>query len=69
MRVVAEMEGREVEGEQTLDEHPRQVDALDAEKASGQHDDEESEEYGRDAPQPLIKLLKEKFVGTDEDTL
>lgn len=43
--VVAEMERSEVEGKQALDEHPRQVDALDAEEATGQHDDEESEEY------------------------
>ena len=39
MRVVAKMEWREIEGEQALDEEPRQVDALDAEEAARQHDD------------------------------
>ena len=48
MWVVAAVEGGEVEGEQTFDEHPRQVDAFDAEEASGQHDDEEGEEYAGD---------------------
>lgn len=59
MRVVAEVEGGEVEGKQTLDEHPRQVDALDAEEAARQHDDEKGEKYGRDAPQSLVELLEE----------
>ena len=48
--VVAEVERRELEGEQTLDEHPRQIDALDAEEAAGQHDDEEGEEYTWNSP-------------------
>ena len=69
MRVVAEVERRKLEGKQTLDEHPRQVDALDAEEAARQHDDEEGEKYGRDAPQSLVELLEEEFVGTDEDAL
>ena len=67
--VVAEMERNEIEGKQTLDEQPRQVDALDAEEAARQHDNEEGEKYGRDAPQSLVELLEEEFVGTDEDAL
>lgn len=50
VRVVAEVERCKVEGKQALDEEPRQVDALDAEEATRQHDDEEGEEYARDAP-------------------
>ena len=51
VRVVAKMERREVEGKQALDEHPRQVDALDAEEAARQHDDEEGEEHTWNPPQ------------------
>ena len=50
MRVVGEVERREVKGKEALDEEPRQVDALDAEEATRQHDDEESEEHRRDTP-------------------
>ena len=57
--VVAEMEGRKVEGEQALDEHPRQVDALDAEEAAGQDDDKEGEKHRRDTPQSFVELLQE----------
>ncbi len=69
MRVVAEMERREIKGKQALDEHPRQIDALDAEEAAGQHDDEEGEEHGGDAPQSFVELLQEQLVGADEDAL
>ena len=69
VRVVGEVERREVEGEEALDEEPRQVDALDAEEASGQHDDEEGEKHARDAPQALVEFLQEQLVGADEDAL
>ena len=67
--VVAEVERRELEGKQAFDEQPRQVDALDAEEAAGQHDDEEGEDHRGDAPNLLVELLQEKLVGTDENTL
>ena len=41
VRVVGEMERNEVEGEQTFDEEPRQVDSFDAEEATCQYDDSE----------------------------
>ena len=69
VRIVAEMEGSEVEGKQTLDEHPRQVDAFDAEEATGQHDDEECEKYTRNPPQSFVELLQKQLVGADEDAL
>ena len=69
MRVVAEMERSKVEGEQAFDEHPRQVDALDAEEAARQHDDEEGEEHTWNPPQSLVELLQEQLVGADEDAL
>ena len=43
--IVAKVERHKVEGKQALDEHPRQVDALDAEEASRQDDDEEGEKH------------------------
>ena len=69
VRIVAEMEGSEVEGKQALDEHPRQIDALDAEEATGQHDDKESEEYTRNSPQSFVELLQKQLIGTDENAL
>ena len=69
VRVVAEMERRELKGKQTFDEQPRQVDALDAEEAAGQHDDEEGEEHARDASQPFVEPLQEQLVSADEDAL
>ena len=50
VRVVAEVEGAKVEGKQALDEHPRQVNTLYAEEATGQNDDEEGEEHTRYSP-------------------
>ena len=69
VRVVAEVERREVEGQEACDEEPRQVDALNAEEATRQHDDEEGEKHARDAPQPFVEFLQEQLVGADEDTL
>ena len=69
VRVVAEVERRKVEGEEALDEEPREVDALDAEKATRQHDDEEGEEHTRDAPQTFVEFLQKQLVSADEDAL
>ena len=69
VRVVGEVERGEVEGEEAFDEQPRQVDALDAEEAARQDDDEEGEEHAWNAPQTLIELFQEELVGTDEDAL
>ena len=69
MGVLTEVEGDEVKGKEPLDEDPGEVDALDAEEATGEHDDAEGEEDGRDAANPLIELLQEELVGTDEDAL
>ena len=41
VRVVGEVERHEVEGEQTFDEEPRQIDSFDAEEASCENDDSE----------------------------
>ena len=69
VRIVAEMERREVESEEPLDEKPRQVDSLNAEEAARQDDDEEGEKHRRDASQTLIELLQKQLVSADEDTL
>ena len=69
MRIVTEVESFEIEGKQTLDEHPRQVDALDAEEAARQHDDKEGEEYARNPAQPFVELLQKQLVRADEDAL
>ena len=69
MRVVAKVERCEVEGEEALDEEPRQVNALDTEETARQHDDEEGEEHARDAPQTFVEFLQKQFVGADEDAL
>ena len=67
--VVAEMERSKVKSKQALDEHPRQVDALDAEEATGQHDDEESEEYTWNSSQSLVELLQKQLVSANENAL
>ena len=69
VRVVAEVERREIEGEEALDEEPRQVDALDAEEAASEHDDHEGEKHAWDAPQSLVEFFQKQLVGTDEDAL
>ena len=69
MWIVAEMEWRELEGKQALDEQPRQVDALDAEEAAGENNNEEGEENGRNGSEPLVEFLQEKFVSTNEYAL
>lgn len=69
MRVVTEMEGYELEGEQPLDEEPRQIDALDAEEAAREDDDEEGEKHARNRSQTLIEPLQKQLVGTDENAL
>ena len=45
VRIITKVERNKVEGKQALDEHPRQIDALDAEEASRQDDDEEGEKH------------------------
>ena len=37
VRVVAEMERRKIKGEESFDEEPREVDALDTEETTGEH--------------------------------
>ena len=69
MRVVTEMEGYELEGKQPLDEEPRQIDALDAEEAAREDDDEEGEKHARNRAQTLIEPLQKQLVGTDENAL
>ena len=69
VRIVAEMERSEVEGKQTLDEHPRQIDALDAEETACQHDDEESEEYTRNSPQSFVEFFQKQLIGANENAL
>lgn len=56
MRVVGEMHRGELEGEQALDEQPRQVDALDTEEASGEHYDGKGADDRRDLSDSFIKL-------------
>ena len=69
MRVVGEMHRGELEGEEAFDEHPRQVDALDAEEATCQHDDGEGADYSRHPADAFVEFLEEELVGAYEDTL
>ena len=45
MWVVAEVERREIKGKQPFDEKPRQIDALNTEEATGEHDNQEGEKH------------------------
>ena len=58
MRVVAEVERRELESKEPLDEQPRKVDALDAEEAAREDDNEECEKHARNRAQTLIEFLQ-----------
>ena len=69
MRVVGEMHWCELEGEEAFDEYPRQVDTLDAEEATCQHDDGEGADDCRHPAYAFVEPLKEELVGADEDTL
>lgn len=67
--VVAEMECRKIEGKQSFDKQPRQVNTLDAEETTGEHDDEKSEKHTRNPAQTFVELLEKQLVGTNEDAL
>ena len=69
MRVVGEMHRRELEGEKAFDEHPRQVDALDAEETAGEHYDGEGADNSRNPADFFVEILQKQLVGADEDTL
>jgi hypothetical protein len=69
MRVVCKMERGEVEGEQPLDEKPREVDALNSEETTCEHDDQEGEEYRGKLAQPFVEFLEKELVSADEDAL
>ena len=69
VRVVAEMERRKIKGEESFDEEPREVDALDAEETAGQDNDEEGEKHRWNPSKPFVEFLEEELVGADKDAL